>query len=148
MHPFSPKDDEQTAVLLLKIGFHFLSQCYEEFFDFSLEKGLLPDFFQQLRIATEVYDKAKDTQGLNFIYCFRAFNHLICLSVKDSYILNWELESAQSAYETGMKFASWENQKRKLQRIFTHCWLFDCPICYDPETFARELDDSQLDVGK
>jgi hypothetical protein len=86
---FSPRDDEQTAVLLLQVGFPFLSQCYEEFFDFSLEKGLLPDFFQQLSIATEVYDEAKNMRGLNFTYCFHAFSHLLCWSVKDSLMSHW-----------------------------------------------------------
>lgn len=145
---FSPQDDEQTAVLLLKVGFPFLSQCYEEFFDFSLEKGLLPDFFQQLKIATEVYNKAKNMRGLNFTYCFRAFSHLLCWSVKDSFMSHWELESAQSADETGLKFAVCAKQKGKLEQLFIQCWFFNCPICGDIETFACELDDNQLDREK
>jgi hypothetical protein len=145
---FSPQDDEQTAVLLRKVGFRFLNQCYEEFFDFSLEKGLRPDFFQQLSIATEVYDKAKNIRGLSFTYCFRAFSHLLRWSVKDSLMSHWEPESAQSADETGLKFALCEKQRGKLEQLFIQCWFFDCPICNDVETFACELDDDQLDIGK
>jgi hypothetical protein len=142
---FSPKDDEETVVLLLGVGFRFLDQCYKEFFDFTLEEGLLSEPYEQLTVAMEVYDKAKNVPGLDHSYCFRAFGHLIRWLMKDSFMVYWEFNSAQSADEYGEKFCSCEEHKSDLERAFGLAWDFDCPICSEVETFICELDDDQIE---
>lgn len=143
---FSPRDDEETAAFLLKTGFNFLSACYREFFQFDLQNGLLPDFAEQLRISMEVYDRVRGENDLHHTYCLRAFGHLVRWHIKDSLIARWELESAQSADEVGTKFDSCQRQKEKIERLFGCSWSFDCPICFDVETFICEIDENHLDT--
>ena len=81
---FSPKDDEHTARLLLQIGIPFLNKCYEVFFNFTLESGLLPEVSGQLKIASDVYAMAKNVKGQSVEYCFRALGHMIRRGMKDS----------------------------------------------------------------
>jgi hypothetical protein len=78
---FSPKDDEISAVLLLKAGIPFVEQCYKVFFDFRLKQhgeqygGLLPDLDRHLNISEKVYARAKEIDGINLTYCFLSFSH-------------------------------------------------------------------------
>jgi hypothetical protein len=144
---FSPKDDEETAGLLLGVGFRFLDQCYREFFGFTLREGLFPAHYEQLTIALEVYDKAKNISDLDHTYCFQAFGHLIRWLMKDNFMAYWEFNSAQSADEYGKKFRSCKEHKSELEGAFGLAWEFDCPICSEVETFVCELDDDQIDNG-
>ena len=81
---FSPRDDEETAVLLLKTGLRFTILCYREFFNFDLLTGLAAEFGQHLGIALDVYQRAKGIPGLQLSYCFLAFGKLVRWSVRES----------------------------------------------------------------
>lgn len=142
---FSPRDDEETATLLLKIGLPFLSACYREFFNFDHLSGLVVEFGEQLRIALEVYQKTKDIPDIRYSFCFSAFAHLIRWSVRQSLMADWENDASVRADEIGAKFKSCERQKNALERIFGAAWFFDCPICDDIGTFVCELDADRLD---
>jgi hypothetical protein len=140
---FSPRDDEKTAALLLKTGFPFLNACYSEFFNFDVLDGLAEEFRGQLRIALDVYQKAKDMPDLDFSYCFSAFGHLIRWAVKPSFMSYSESVASEHAQE--LKFEHCQKMKTELERVLGLTWLFDCPICDDSDTLVCELDEDQLD---
>ena len=145
---FSPKDDHVAASLLLRVGFRFLNSCYTEFFDFTLETGLLAEFYERLMTAQRVHHRAQHVPDVGLSYCFIAFGHYVRWSLRESLMAHWECESAQWADERGVKFDSCKRQKEKLQGILDPCWAFDCPNCHDIETFIAELDGRQLDTAK
>ncbi|MFA7257309.1 MAG: hypothetical protein WC047_07035 [Kiritimatiellales bacterium] len=144
-HGFSFRDEEETATLLLKTGYPFLSACYREFFDFSLRDGLIIEFGEQLDIALSVYTKAKETPGFLPSNCFSAFGHLIRWSVRQSLMPVWENEVAIHADEVGAKFNYCGKRKQEIEYALNTTWTFNCPVCDEIETFVCELDEEQLD---
>jgi hypothetical protein len=142
---FSPRDDETTAILLLKTGLPFLEACYREFFGFDLHSGLARVFAEQLAITLRVYQRAKNLQEARFSFCFSAFSHLIRWSVRESLMANWEIDAAERADITGAKFDNCHREKKDLELVFGAAWSFDCPICRDIETFVCQLDEDRLD---
>lgn len=142
---FSPQDDEESAVILLRTGYPFLIACYDEFFSFDLFDGLLIEFGEQFRIALDVYDRAKGIPGLHLTYCFIVLGHLIRWSVRQSLMSMWENIASLHADETGAKFEHCEKQKHDLERVLGETWLFDCPICNDIDNFVCEIDQNRLD---
>jgi hypothetical protein len=142
---FSPRDDEESAVLLLRTGYPFLIACYKEFFGFDISDGLVVELSEQFGIAVDVYAKAKSISGLHFSYCFLAFSHLIRWSVRQSLMSGWENIASIHADEIGAKFDHCEKQKNELERLLGTTWVFDCPICNDIDTFVCEIDQDQLD---
>jgi hypothetical protein len=141
---FTPRDDEETATLLLKTGLPFLSACYREFFNFDLLNGLVAYFGEQLRIALEVYQRAKAIPDIRYSFSFSAFAHLIRLSMGQSLMADWENDASVHAYEIGMKSEGCERQKKALEVTFGEAWVFDCPVCDDIHTFVCELDVDRL----
>lgn len=153
---FSPKDDEISAVLLLKTGYQLIEQCYQTLFDFSLKRrgenygGLLPDLDHQLDIARKVYLMAKAVCGLNLTYCFIAFAHEIRWRIQQWMLSDWQQEILYSGEEGG--WTAWEfkhKQKEELTcKVLDPSWHFDCPICEEPESFVCELDGDELDKAQ
>ncbi len=141
---FSPRDDEETAILLLQVGFRFLGACYKEFFNFDLRDGLVMEFGDQLAIALDVYERAKDIPGRHSSWCFSAFGHLVRWTVRESLMADWENEASIHAEETGVKFDRCEKRKHQLERMFGAAWAFDCPVCGDIDAFVCELDENGL----
>ena len=141
---FSPRADEEPAILLVETGFRFLSACYKEFFNFDLRDGLVTEVGDQFAIALDVYERAKDIPGLHFSYCFSAFGHLIRWGVRQSLMADWENQASVHAEETGGKFERCEKRKDELERVLGAAWVFACPICDDVDTFVCELDEDSL----
>jgi hypothetical protein len=166
---FSPKDDEECAVLLLETGLPFLGACYRELFDFYLDwrdirpgitdfhglspeemkkAGLLPDVAQQLRFATVVYRRAKSLSEINHGYCFRAFAHFIRLALKRSSMTAAEDRILENG-DTGQAFEEHRKEKAALQEAFSHVtWEFDCPVCGGVESIVAKLDEALLHTGQ
>jgi hypothetical protein len=142
---FSPKDDEETAQLLLSAGYPYLIICYKKFFDFDLLDGLVVEFSGQLKIALDVYSKTRELPNQHFSYCFRAFSHLVRWSIRESLMPEWENDASIHAEETGFKFEQCEKLKSELKLAFGTTWVFDCPICDDIATFVCELDEDHMD---
>jgi hypothetical protein len=140
-------DDEETATLLLRIGWPLLNTCYLVFFNFDLLAALDAKVGRQMGVAVEVYQKTRAIAEIRHSYCFSAFAHLIRHSVRHSFIATWENNASVHAEEVGSKFEDCHTQKIKIERVFSSVWLFDCPICDEISTFACELDESQLDGG-
>jgi hypothetical protein len=141
---YSPQDDEESAVLLLKTGYPFLVACYKQFFGFDTFDGLVGEFSEQFGIAVDIYAKANSTSGLHFTYCFLAFGHLIRWSVRQSLMPGWENIASIHADEIGAKFEQCEKNKHELERLLGTTWLFDCPICNDIDTFVCEIDQDRF----
>lgn len=142
---FSPKDDEESAVLLLETAYPLLVACYKEFFGFDIFNGLEVELGEQFGIVFDVFTKAKGISNLHFTYCFLAFGHLIHWSVRQSAMSDWENMSSIHADEIGEKFDHCEKQKRELERVLGTTWVFDCPICNDIDTFVCGIDRDLLD---
>jgi hypothetical protein len=145
---FTDDDNAIAAELLLKIGFPFLRACYDEFHGFDFVDNLMVEFGEQLRISLDVYQMARNIQGLSLGYCFSAFGHLIQWSAGQSQLAGWEYDAFTYADNTGEKYESCSRQRGELERIFDAAWFFDCPICDEVEMLVCELDEISLDVGK
>jgi len=150
---FSPKDDDRSAVLLLKTGYRLIEQCYQTFFQFPLKRkgekhgGLLPDLDRHLNISRKVYLKAKNETDLNLTYCFISFAHHIRWKTQHWSMSDWQLELLQSEEESGE--TAWDfKRKQKTELGLEPLWDFDCPVCNEPESFVCKLDEDELDEGK
>jgi hypothetical protein len=101
---FTDDDNAVAAELLLKVGFPFLRACYDEFYEFDFVDALVAELGEQLRISLDVYQMARNIQGLSCGYCFSAFGHLIQWSAGQSQLADWEHEASTYADETGVKY--------------------------------------------
>lgn len=142
---FSPRDDSESVGLLLEVGLPFLHQCYLHLFSFDLWDSLLPEYVQQLRIGTEVYLRAKGVTELDRSYCLKGLGHLIRWSLKDSFSADWEIQELVKAEEGGMGVAFKYKQRQQLEHLFSPSWVFDCPLCDEPEAVVCQLDEGALD---
>ena len=92
---FSPKDDEESAILLLETGYNLIEDCYESFFNFPLHSkgttygGLALDFDRQLKVAKNVYCKVYNNNNLNLAYCFISFSHQLRWSLRGWMLSDW-----------------------------------------------------------
>jgi hypothetical protein len=152
---FIPKDDEESATLLLQTGYNLIAECYETFFKFSLQGkgnndgGLKPELANHLDVAKWTYIKAQKEKGHDPIYCFISFAHCIRWEFQYQTLSDWQDDVLTLEEEGGCK--SWEfkeKQKEELRSAFEPSWDFDCPVCYDPKSFICELDDKRLDKGE
>lgn len=145
---FAFDDDAAAAELLLKIGLPYLRACYDALFGFDLLDCLIVEYGEQLRIALNVYQRARNIPDLDFGYCFSAFGHLIQWSAGQSQLVSWERDASIHADETGTRFEKCKRQRRELELTFGAAWFFDCPICCESEMLVGELDETCLGVGK
>jgi hypothetical protein len=142
---FSPRDDEETATLLLKTGFPFLMACYREFFNFELLDDIAVEFGKHLRIALDVYQQAKGTPDLRLSYCFLGFGHLIRWALRQSLMAHWEIDASVRWAENGASFDACAKMKSEIALQIGAAWSFDCPVCDAIDTFVCELDEDRLD---
>ena len=152
---FTPKDDEVSAVLLLKTGYRLIAQCYETLFRFPLHRhgdtygGLRPEFDRQLAIAQRVYSMAVKAGIDKLTYCFTAFAHTIRWGIQHWMMSDWQVQTLESEEEGGWR--SWglkHDFTAKLEREFhEESWRFSCDICGGHESLVCELDVGQLEKG-
>jgi len=167
---FSPRDDEECAVLLLETGLPFLKRCYSELFGFFLDwhdirpgnvrfdrltpeelriAGLRPEIAEQLRFANEVFLKAKHLGGLDRSYCFTAFIHYIRVKLKHVFMAHGECEILENDEVNWQKHRAEEERKEEVARFFKWVtWNFCCPICDGEDSLVAELDETGLDAGR
>lgn len=166
---FSPRDDADCATLILSSGLPFLKRCYSELFDFYLDwkdvragikefrqlssdemdkVGLFPEFANQLRVATDVYVKARDFPRLEAQRFFVTFGHYIELGIKESMLTEAENEMIQKAEEIGVGWQQKEKQKEAIRTaIRNECVDFDCPVCGGAESAVVELDEKAIEAA-
>ena len=99
-----PTDNSDASSLLLDVGFPFLVRCYSELHSFDAKTGLLPEYSEQLDIATRVHSLAKGLSGLDLSYCFNGFAHLIRWCFKRNFSSAWEIAALTSSEEMGGKY--------------------------------------------
>jgi transcription elongation factor Elf1 len=145
---FSPKDDSESAALLIKVGLPFLALCFRELHSFDLMEGLLQKYAEHFSVATKVYENARNLPDVDLAYCFASFGHLIRWCFKSNFSVVWEIDALLHAEEVGAKFERTYQEKQELERVFGAYWSFDCPICDDVESVACELDESELVTRK
>lgn len=167
---FSPKDDAECARLLLGVGLPFLSGCYRELFGFCLDwrdirsgvkdfhslsalemerAALLPFVADQLRVALDVYGRAKGLRGVDFSKCFKSFGHFIMLGLKESMITDGEAEVLVGGEDAGQRFRIEHGRKKDVEAVLQDCcWSFDCPVCEGRKTMVAELEGRALDEGR
>lgn len=146
---FTPKDDSEAASLFLEVGFPFLTLCYAELHSFDVRTGLLPEYSEQLEVATRVHSLAKELSGLDLSYCFNGFGHLIRWCFKRNFSSAWELSALTNSEESGGKFQKTERRKDDFERLFDKTnahWSFDCPICGDYQAVVCEIEANKLEV--
>jgi hypothetical protein len=144
---FSPRDDSESVCLLLEVGLPFLRQCYLQLFSFDLWDALLPEYLEQLRIGTEVYVNGIEVAGLDRSYCLKSLGHLIRWNLKVSFSADWEIQELIKSDELGKGFEFKHGRRRKLERLFSPEWVFDCPLCCALEALVCQLDESKLRAG-
>jgi hypothetical protein len=142
---FSPRDDEESAALLLETGYPFAASCYREFFGFDLLDGLLVEYGQQLGIALRVYEEARSQPDLQFSRCFAAFRHLVRWGSRKWFMTPFENEAAEGGYETFANFDLCEKRKTRLEHVFGAAFFLDCPICDEIECLVCQIDEDRLE---
>lgn len=148
---FSPKDDDISAMFLLKTGYILIEQCYKSFFQFSLHGegdtsgGLDTGIDHHLRIARKVYKKAEKKRGLNLRYCFIGFAHTIRWGIQHWMMSDWQKDLLDSNEESaGTSWELQDKQKNELRDIFDVSWDFECPVCGESDSFICEIDGNKL----
>jgi len=145
---FNSKDNSESVGLYLEIGFPLLRASYHDFHSYDLTDGLLQEYVELLNVADEVYRRANTLTGCDLSYCLNPFGQLIRWSFKDNFSTNWEIEALVHADETGLKFDHTYKEKEKLEHMFGASWVFDCPICNEPDLVVCELDESELGASQ
>ncbi|MCR4291006.1 MAG: hypothetical protein NUV86_12195 [Candidatus Scalindua sp.] len=149
---FSPQDDRKSTNLLMQVGIPFLERSYSAFHKFNLFDGLLQNHSELLKVALNVYKKAKSLQDTETYpgFYFHAFGHLINYGLKLNFLTDWEQEALE--YEDSnmdIKYEMIYKQKQELEDLFHKAdnvaWHFDCPVCHGCETAVCEVDASRLD---
>ena len=147
-HGFTSTDDSETSSLLLEVGFPFLTLCYSELHSFDVSAGLLPEYAEQVDVATRVYSCAKEYSGIDLSYCLNGFGHLIRWCFKRNFSSVWEINALTNAEEIGWAYEQTKKERDSLERLFDVHWSFDCPICDGIETVVCEIDAHMLEVFK
>jgi hypothetical protein len=130
---------------------------------------LNPGVADQLRVASDVYSKAKELHGIDLSYCVESFAHFIrmwlrqeVISSTRTYPLLKDRINPQPDYSNmytdfdrdgyGYENDYWseriEATKREYEKECELPWFFDCPICGGNDTVVGDLDDPSLDRGK
>lgn len=142
---YTSKDEIRSARLLLQTSLPFLQATYSSLLGFTLDEALLPEFAQQVSLASRLYRDDPDAERSRPTSFLAGLSHLVRWSVKDSLSASWELHAADSADRCGDKFDVVQGRKRKAEAQLEPCWSFDCPVCGGIETFVCQLDDSELE---
>jgi hypothetical protein len=144
---FSPKDDSESAELLIRVGFPFAASCLHQLHSFDLMDSLIVEHAYHLEIARRVYEKARSLAG-EFTYCFRSFGHYLQWCFRNNFLQNWECDVLEDA-DIFVKSGSVDSEKNALERRFNASWdHFSCPICKDLQSTLVELDAEALERGK
>lgn len=144
---FSPRDDSESVGLLLEVGLPFLHQCYVHLFSFDLWNALPPEFEQQFRVGAEVYIRAKGAADLDRSYCLNGLGHLVMWSLRDRFSADWQIKALVRAEEVGTEFQLKYKERQRLEHVFSPSWIFDCPLCGEPESVVCQLDEGALRSG-
>ena len=167
---FSPDDGSRSVDLLLSVGLPYLQKCYcelfsgfcldwrdvrpgvEEFEDLTPDErakaGLIPYLADHLRIASDVFRRARELVGIDLTYCFIAFGHKIRSRFKDRFTSSSEQAGLEMLFSEGSLFEREECEIEAAKREFKDvCWSFSCPVCGGPEVFIAELNESRLGSG-
>lgn len=145
---FSPKDDSESAQLLIRIGFPFAASCLQELHGFNFKDSLIVEYAYHLDIAKRVYERARGLAG-EFTYCFSSFGHYLQWCFRDNFMANWEFDALEDGDLGFTKIKRIDSEKNALERRFNASWdHFTCPICGDVDTTIVELDAGALEEGK
>jgi len=163
-HGFSPRDDEEAVRLLLETGIPFINECYKEFYDFYLDYRDLPQNWpraekeickfafpqrtaDQLRVAFEVYTKAKDSCATSVKYCISTFAQYIGFLLRSAYMFS-DSEHPDSHFGKITVGVDRERMKEAVLSLWQvpldTCIEFDCPICCGSQTLVARLDEKRL----
>jgi hypothetical protein len=144
---FSPKDDNESAELLIKVGLPFATSCLQQLYGFDLMDSLIVEYAYHLEIAKRVYEKARSLAG-EFTYCFRSFGHYLQWCFRDNFLANWECDALEHDDVIFIKGDRIDSEKNALERRFNASWdHFSCPICRDLDSTVVELDADALEAG-
>jgi hypothetical protein len=145
---FSPKDDSESAELLIRVGFPFAASCLQQLHSFDLMDSLIVEHAYHLEIARRVYEKARSLAG-EFTYCFRSFGHYLQWCFRDNFLANWESDALEGDDVIFIKGERIDSEKNALERRFDASWdHFSCPICGDWDSTLVELDADALEESK
>ena len=139
---FTRDDDKLATRLLIETVLPYLGDCYQRLFDFSLLEGLLKEYAEQLRIASQVVRGLKATDNVNITLCLRPLGHLIRWQLRNSFMSQAEIELAGN-YTEHLDVVI--KRVEQLKRIYEPWWVFKCPVCKEVECFVAQLDDKALD---
>jgi len=99
---------------------------------------------QQLRIATEVYLRAKGVADLERSYCVDGLGHLIRWTLKYNFSTSWEIQALVEAEKVGKDFDVNYERRQQLEHILSPSWFFECPLCRELEALVCHLDEDAL----
>lgn len=146
---FSPRDDPETVGLLIEVGIPFLALCYWHFYSFDFWDAILQEYAHQWRIATGVFQRVKEElPDSNKTYCLNGLSHLIRWNLKDNFLADWEIKATGQNEGIEIQFEVNRAKRQRFEGLFDTPWVFDCPLCGEPEAVVCELDESELESRK
>ena len=142
---FIPRDDSEAVGLLIEVGIPFLAVCYQHFYSFDLWDAILQEYAHQWRIGTGVFQRAKEVSDLDCTYCLNGLIHLIRWNLRENFSADWEIKATVETAENGVQFAFNYKRREYFERLYALSWVFDCPLCRQPEAAVCELDSDELE---
>ncbi len=147
---FSPKDDDESARLLIEVGFPLLLLCYRELHSFDLMDALIVELNEHLQIANRVYKlvrKDKNLHNIEIQYCFDSFAQCLRLQLKGNFLPDWEEDVLIKSENIGTKFGAMELILNKVSDLFGDYERFNCPVCQDVDSVLGSIDMDYLHLG-
>jgi hypothetical protein len=141
---YSPRDDAESARLLLGVGFDFLAICYKKFFNFDLMDSLVVEISKNLSVSFETFNITKRMQ-INPAYCFIPLVSTLRQYFQPTFKPDWEYDALEHCDNVGIEFENVSDRTKEIESIFKNSWKFWCPICGGNSLIA-EIDASAFNL--
>lgn len=130
---FSPRDDEDSARLLVRSALPSLWSSYSALLALDLPRALLEGLARQLTLVQRAVSDDRPTSPTRYRDTVIALRHYVAWTVDHRLRPDWLDRILEEADWGGQKWAEQNSRKRSLSGEW---WWFNCDVCEDYETFG------------
>jgi hypothetical protein len=145
---FSPRDDSESAALLLRVGIPLTQAVFADLHDFDFRNGLLEEYARLVDIGVQAYALARDLHEIDYAFALNPLGHLIRVSFQANFSTTWQLRALERGWEVGLEFEAIAKGRNELESLFGASAVVSCPICAAVDSLSCELDSEVLDSRK
>lgn len=148
-HGFSPRDDNGSAALLVRIGFPLLCDCHSTFFGFDVFKGLGP-FGYFLRTAIAAGKQVPGPACIQHVHALIGVAHSVFWSIHQGMLPYWQGEALGLMDEMGEdpRPALRDQLDARIEREGGFPVSIQCPVCGEPDMLVCDLHADKGEVEK